>query len=111
MEVSVTARAMDMRKPDGRRVEMVAERVEGSSCDDDFDARAWHPRGVSPRPGDLKKTTPACDRSTTVTAMLLTRLPFRPAVASSRTCLRCFSSGPQKQGTPPKPPHHLRASC
>ncbi|EAT89930.2 hypothetical protein SNOG_03199 [Parastagonospora nodorum SN15] len=29
--------------------------------------------------------------------MLLTRLPFRPAVASSQRCLRHFSSGAQKQ--------------
>ncbi|KAL6707583.1 hypothetical protein ACN47E_003932 [Coniothyrium glycines] len=29
--------------------------------------------------------------------MLLTRLPLRPAVFTSRTCPRCFSSGPQKQ--------------
>jgi hypothetical protein len=51
-------------------------------------------------------------RASTPTAanMSLLRLPLRPAVAAGSTCLRCFSSAPQRQGTPPMPPQHLGAS-
>lgn len=36
--------------------------------------------------------------------MSITRLPLRTPIAASRLCLRCFSSGPQKQGTTAMPP-------
>jgi hypothetical protein len=67
MEVSVTARVMDAKGTRRKAREDGGGDCGGELClcDDDFDARASHPSGISPAPRNLEKTTPTRDNSTT----------------------------------------------